>query len=84
MSLDTLSNEQRDKLRRTVDSGLKVMQEVADLKEGLRDTVKAVAEELEIKPALINAAISAAFKDSLSKQKDNLDTVEEILAVTGR
>ena len=38
------------------------MQEIEDLQTGLRDTVKAVAEELEIKPTLINKAIKIAHK----------------------
>ena len=32
------------------------------LRTGLRDTVKSLAEELELKPALINKAISIAHK----------------------
>ena len=59
----------------------KVKQEVKDLSEGLRDTVKAVAEELEIKPALLTKAISVAFKESLDAEKQDIEELEELLAV---
>ena len=62
-------------------SGIKVKQEVKDLSEGLRDTVKAVAEELEIKPALLTKAISVAFKESLEAEKQDIEELEELLAV---
>ena len=50
--------EEKAKLERLVNEGVTVLQEVTDLQEGLKDTVKAVAEELNMKPALINKAIS--------------------------
>ena len=45
--------EEKAKLERLVNEGVNVLQEVTDLQEGLKDTVKSVAEELDIKPALI-------------------------------
>ena len=59
--------EEKAKLERLVNEGMIVMQEVQDLQEGLRDTVKAVAEELNIKPALINRAIKVAHKGEWHK-----------------
>ena len=50
--------EEKDKLTRLVNEGGTVLQEVEDLQAGLKDTVKAVAEELDMKPALINKAIN--------------------------
>jgi hypothetical protein len=84
MSLDTLSNEEKTKLKNLVDQGLKVLQEISDLQEGLKDTVKNVAEELDIKPAILNKALKAAFKASIDDDKEQVDTIEEILVVTGR
>ena len=55
-----------------------------DLKAGLKDTVKALAEELELKPALINKAISIAHKDSYKNLTDDLDTLESILVAAGK
>ena len=44
------SAEQKAKLIQIVNEGVQVLQEVEDLSAGLSDTIKAVAEELEIKP----------------------------------
>lgn len=80
----TLSAEDTKKLKRVIDEGLKITQEVADLKDGFKDVVKAVAEELQLKPADINKAIRVAFKATLEAEKEGVNTVEEILAAVGR
>lgn len=84
MALDTLSNEEKTKVKNLIDQGMKVLQEVEDLKGGLKDTVKAVAEELDIKPAVLNKAITAAFKANIDAAKEEVEDVEEILVVAGR
>ena len=50
MSDRTYGAEEKAKLERLVREGVTVLQEVEDLNAGLKDTVKAVAEELDIKP----------------------------------
>ena len=50
------------KLLQIINEGSQVLGEVDDLKGGLRDTVKSIAEELELKPTLINKAISIVHK----------------------
>jgi|TARA_Y100001938_G_scaffold139153_1_gene205614 hypothetical protein len=79
--MKTLNTEEQAKVQHVIESGIKVKQEVKDLSEGLRDTVKAVAEELEIKPALLTKAISVAFKESLEAEKQDIEELEELLAV---
>ena len=79
--MKTLNTEEQAKVKHVIESGIKVKQEVKDLSEGLRDTVKAVAEELEIKPALLTKAISVAFKESLEAEKQDIEELEELLAV---
>ena len=46
----TYSSQDVEKLKRIVQEGIHVTQELDTLKEGLKDTVKAIAEELDIKP----------------------------------
>jgi transposase-like protein len=58
MSDRTYGAEEKAKLERLVNEGVTVLQEVEDLNTGLKDTVKAVAEELDIKPSLINKAMA--------------------------
>lgn len=85
MSLDSgLSPEETAKLKQLVDEGCSVLQEVDDLKGGLRDTVKAIAEELDIKPAVLNKAISIAHKAKLQEAKKDFDDVETVLETVGR
>ena len=67
MSERVYGAEEKAKLERLVNEGVTVMQEVEDLSMGLKDTVKAVAEELNIKPALINKAIKVAHKGDWGK-----------------
>ena len=80
----TLTPEDTKKLKRIIDEGLKITQEIEDLKGGFKDTVKAVAEELDLKPAVINRAIKVAYKATLDADKDAMNDVEEILAAVGR
>lgn len=84
MSLENISSEEKAKLKQLVDEGCSVLQEVDDLKGGLRDTVKAIAEELEIKPAVLNKAISLAHKARLQEAKQDFDDVETVLETVGR
>jgi hypothetical protein len=54
--------EEKAKLERLINEGSTVLREVDDLQVGLRETVKAVAEELQIKPSIITKAIKIAHK----------------------
>ena len=63
---------------------MQVKQEVSDLNAGLRETVKALSEELEIKPAMLNKAISVAFRAGLHDEQAKLEELETILATVGK
>ena len=66
MSVNNLSSEDKTKLTQLVEEGMQVLQEVDDLKGGLRDTVKSIADEMDIKPSVLNKAISIAHKAKLT------------------
>jgi cell division septum initiation protein DivIVA len=76
--------EEKAKLERLITEGSTVLREIEDLKEGLKETVKAVAEELEIKSSVINKAITIAHKDNWKEHEAAWADVEMILGVTGR
>ena len=78
------SSEEKAKLTQLINEGLTVMQEVDDLNGGLKDTVKAIAEELELKPALKNKAISVAHRGNYQNIADDMDTLESILNTAGK
>jgi transposase-like protein len=60
--------EQKAKLIQVVTEGIAVMQEVEDLNAGLSDTIKAIAEEMEIKPSILKKAVRIAFKSKLTDE----------------
>mgnify|MGYP001311417816 FL=1 len=83
MSDRTYGAEEKAKLERLVQEGVTVLQEIEDLNMGLKDTVKAVAEELDIKPGLINKAIKIALKRDWDKVADAHDDLETLVATVG-
>ena len=84
MSDRTYGVEEKAKLERLVNEGANVMQEIDELSAGLKDTVKAVAEELDMKPSLINKAIKVAFKGDWHKVADEFDDLETLVATVGK
>ena len=80
MSERTYGAEEKAKLERLVNEGVTVLQEIEDLNAGLKDTVKAVAEELDVKPSLINKAIKIAQKGDWLKVADEFDDLETLVA----
>jgi hypothetical protein len=79
-----LSPDDKAKIKNMIEVGIRTTQEIQDLKEGLKETVKELADELDIKPAVLNKAIRVAFKSSVSTLQEEVDTVEEILHAAGR
>ena len=75
---------ERQKLIQLIKEGSSVLGEIDDLRSGLKDTVKAVSEELEIKPGIINKAITIAHKDTYKNVSDDMDLVDSILAAAGK
>jgi len=84
MSDRTYGAEEKAKLERLVNEGVTVLQEVEDLQAGLKDTVKAVAEELDIKPAMINKAIKIAQKGDWERVADEFDDLETLVVTVGK
>lgn len=71
------------RLKELVKEGCVVKQEVKDLNEGLADTVKAIAEEMEIKPTVLKKVIAIAFKNSRLDEQDTFAELEELLDEIG-
>ena len=78
------SAEQKLRIAQIVNEGLGIMQEVEDLNAGLNDTIKAIAEELELKPSLLKRAIKIAQKSRLGEANADHETLNEILEAAGR
>ena len=76
--------DQKRKLTQIVNEGMNVMQEVEDLNAGLNETIKAIAEEMNVKPSVLKKAIRIAFKASFTDAREDFDTLETILETVGR
>lgn len=78
-----LSPENVARLKQLIADGVQVLQECEDLKAGLSDTVKAIAEELEVKPAQLNKLIRVCQKGSMNDQREAFDELEELYKAGG-
>jgi len=78
------SGEQKAKLTQIINEGVSVLQEIEDLNAGLSDTVKAIAEELEIKPGILKKAIKIAQKSKLMDTNADHEELNTILETVGR
>ena len=81
MAIANFSSDDQAKIKQIIQRGTNVKQEVQDLNEGLRDTVKAVALELNIKPAVLMKAINVRFKDSAAAEREDFEDLEVLLDI---
>ena len=84
MDTRSFSGEQKAKLTQLINEGMQVMQEVETLNGGLADTIKAIAEELEIKPNILKKAIRLAHKAEFGKEQQDHELLENILTTVGK
>ena len=82
--MTVFDSESKAKLTQIINEGMQVMSEVEALNAGLADTVKAIAEEMQIKPSVLKKAIRIAHKASYSIEKEDQELLEEILTTAGR
>lgn len=73
------NSEEVARLKNLIEEGAQVHTEIDALKEGLKDTVNSIAEELDIKAAVLNKAIRTAYKDSMDEEREKFDELENIL-----
>jgi len=78
------STEQRNKLTALVNEGMQVMHEVETLNAGLKDTIDAISEEMEIKPNILKKAIRLAHKAEFGKEQSDHELLETILTTVGK
>ena len=78
-----LSPEGIGKLKQLVQDGVSVYQECEDLQEGLSDTIKAVGEELEVKPSLIKKLIKDIQKNKVDQRRSDNEILEELHKIVG-
>jgi hypothetical protein len=84
MPIRTFGPSEIAKLKQLMNEGIQVTGEVEALREGLKDTVKAISEEMDMKPATLNKAIRIAYKNEFAQVQDSFSAVEEVLQAVGR
>jgi len=78
------SGAEKAKLTQLVNEGMAVLNEIETLTGGLSDTIKAVAEELEVKPSILKKAIKVAHKASLGSTNQDHEALNTILEAVGK
>ena len=84
MDNKSFNGKQKIKLTQIINEGMQVMHEIDTLQGGLTDTIRAIAEELEIKPAVLKKAIRVAHKAEFGKTKQDQELLETILETVGK
>lgn len=80
----SFNNEAKIKLTQLFNEGMSVMHEVESLNSGLTETIKAIAEELEIKPSVLKKAIKVAYKARLGETNQEHEELNTILETVGK
>ena len=78
------NQDEKVKLTQLINQGLSTLNEIETLTGGLNDTVKAIAEEMEIKPSVLKRAIKTAYKSTLTQTNEDHDELVTILETVGR
>ena len=80
----TFSGDQKIKIKQLIQEGMTVLHEVDTLNEGLNDTIKAIAEELNIKPSILKKAVKIAHKAEFGQTQRDHSVLETILEAAGK
>jgi hypothetical protein len=78
------SGAEQAKLTQVINEGMQVTHEIETLQGGLNDTIKAIAEELEIKPAVLKKAIRLAHKAEFGREQQDHELLQTILETVGK
>lgn len=80
----TFSGDQKIKLNQLISEGMQVLHEIETLRDGLNETIGAIAEELNIKKAVLSKAIKIAHKAEFGKTQKEQELLETILTAVGK
>lgn len=78
------SAEEKIKLTQLFNECLPTMVEIETLSGGIADTIKAVAEEMEVKPSILKKAMRIAHKAALGTTNQDHEAVNTILETVGK
>lgn len=84
MSGRVFNQDEKIKLTQTINQGISVLNEIETLNGGLTDTIKAIAEELDIKPSILKKAVKTAYKSTLTQTNQDHEELNTILETVGK
>jgi len=82
--MSDINNVDKSELESWMNAGISILQEISDLKEGLKDTTKTLSEKYDIPVKILNKSLRVAFKANMHDEQETLSLVEEILVATKR
>lgn len=80
----TFSGDQKKKLTQIINDGMQVLHEIDTLQDGLNETIKAIAEEMNIKSSVLKKAIKIAHRAEFHKTQKEQELLETILTTVGK
>lgn len=87
MSLENLQNlsvEDQKKVKEFTDVGMRMLQDMEDFREGLKEKTKDLAETLGIDASDLTAHLKAQFKNTFEKAKEKFEILETLAQISGR
>lgn len=81
--LRQLTYDDQLKLKELLKEGVKVLSETQLLRDGLNDAVKALAEEMQVKPSLLKKCIRTAYKSDFDQLNSDHMQLENLLSAAG-
>lgn len=81
---NSFTGEQKIKLTQLINEGMQVLHEIDTLRDGLNETIGAIAEELNIKKTVLTKAIKIAHKAEFGKTQKEQELLETILTTVGK
>lgn len=84
MTIPTLNQDSIEKIKTLIDEGCNVKTDIAALNEGLKETVAAVSEELDIPAKILNKAIMTVFKSNFGDLENDWSDLDMLLETVKR
>lgn len=83
-NLQQLSVEDQRKVKEFTEVGLRMLQEMADYRDSLKDKTKDLAEHLGIEVSDLTSHLKTQFNNSFEKAKEKFETLETLAQISGR
>lgn len=72
------------RLKDLVFDGVKSLEEIDSLREGMNDTIKAISEELNLPAKLLKRVITTSHKGNFAELEEELEDLDKLLQATGK